>query len=91
MTVLGEGKAPGKADIYKMGEKHGIKKTTIGLIVDEVADAANNFQTYAKTAGVSKTTLNGTGYEHFIPCGGHHVDGLLNHRYFRSGNEAGRL
>ena len=40
-----------------MGEKHGIKKTTIGLIVDEVADAANNFQTYAKTAGVSKTTL----------------------------------
>jgi len=57
MTVLGEGKAPTKADIYKVGEKHGIKKKTIGLIVDKVSDAANNFQTYAKAAGVSKATL----------------------------------
>ena len=57
MTVLGEGKAPTKADIYKLGEKHGIKKKTIGLIVDEVSDAVNNFQTSAETAGVTKTTL----------------------------------
>ena len=56
MTVLGEGKAPTKADIYKVGEKHGIKKKTIGLIIDKVSDAANNFQTYAKAAGVSKAT-----------------------------------
>jgi serine/threonine-protein kinase HipA len=57
MTVLGEGKAPTKADIYKLGEKHGIKKKTIDLIVEKVSDAANNFQSYAKTAGVSKATF----------------------------------
>jgi len=57
MTVLGEGKAPSKSDIYKVGEKHGIKKKTMGLIVDKVSDTANNFQTYAKTAGVSRSTI----------------------------------
>ena len=57
MTILGEGKVPTKADIYKVGEKHGIKKKTMGLIVDKVSDAANNFQTYAKAAGVSKATI----------------------------------
>lgn len=57
MTVLGEGKAPAKTDIYKVGEKHGIRKKTVGLIVDEVSEAVNDFQTYAQTAGVSKTTL----------------------------------
>jgi serine/threonine-protein kinase HipA len=57
MTVLGEGKALTKADIYKVGEKHGIQKKTIGLIVDKVSGAANNFQTYAKAAGVSKATI----------------------------------
>jgi len=57
MTVLGEGKAPSKADIYKMGEKHGIKKKTVGRIVDEVSDSVNNFQTYAKATGVSRATL----------------------------------
>ncbi len=35
----------------------GIKKKTIGLIVEKVSDAANNFQSYAKTAGVSKATF----------------------------------
>ena len=57
MTVLGEGKAPAKTDIYKIGEKHGIKKKTVGLIVDKVSEAVTNLQTYAQTAGVSKTTL----------------------------------
>ncbi len=57
MTVLGEGKAPAKTDIYKIGEKHGIKKMTVGLIVDEVSEAVNGFQSYAQTAGVSKTTF----------------------------------
>ena len=57
MTVLGEGKAPGKADIYNVGKKNGIKKKDINLMVDQVYDAANNFQTHAETAGVSKITL----------------------------------
>ena len=57
MTVLGEGQAPAKTGIYKIGEKNGIKKRTIGLIVDEVAEAVNDFQTYAQTAGISETTL----------------------------------
>ena len=56
-TVLGEGKTPTKADIYKVGKKNGIKKKDIGLIVDQVFDAVNNFQTHAKDAGVSKATL----------------------------------
>jgi serine/threonine-protein kinase HipA len=57
MTVLGEGKAPAKTDIYKVGEKHGVKKKTVSLIIDEVSEAVNDFQTYAQTAGVSKRTL----------------------------------
>ena len=31
MTVLGEGKAPTKADIYKVGKKHGIKNNLNGF------------------------------------------------------------
>lgn len=57
MTVLGEGKSPGKDDIYSVGKKHGIKQKDINLIVDQVYDAVNNFQTHAKTADVSKATL----------------------------------
>jgi len=56
MTVLGEGKAPTKADIYKLGEKHGIKKRAVSLIVEQVSDATNRFQTHAQAAGVFKST-----------------------------------
>ncbi len=58
MTILGEGKAPGKADIYKLGEKHGIKKQVMDHIVEQVSDAVNRFLTYAEAAGVSKSTRN---------------------------------
>ena len=57
MTILGEGKAPAKADIYKIGEKQGIKRKSIRLIIDQVAEAVGNFQTYARTAGVTRATL----------------------------------
>ncbi len=58
MTILGEGKAPAKSDIYKLGEKHGIKKQLIGQIVEQVSYAANRFLTHAQTAYVSKSTRN---------------------------------
>ncbi len=54
MTVLGEGKTPKKSDVYSIGEKHGMKKREIGLIVEAVSDAVNRFQSHAQTAGVSK-------------------------------------
>ena len=58
MTVSGEGKAPTETDIYKLSEKHGIKKNNAHLIVEQVSDAVNRFQTHALTAGVSKSTRN---------------------------------
>ncbi len=57
MTVLGEGKAPGKAEIYKLGEKHGIKKKAVVKIVDEVFEAVANFSIHADIAGISQTTF----------------------------------
>jgi serine/threonine-protein kinase HipA len=58
MTVSGEGKAPAETDIYRLSEKHGIKKKDAGLIVEQVSDAVNRLQTHALTAGVSKSTRN---------------------------------
>ncbi|MCP4683669.1 MAG: type II toxin-antitoxin system HipA family toxin, partial [Desulfobacterales bacterium] len=58
MTVSGEGKAPAKSDIYKLGEKHGIGKQVIGGIVEQVSAAANRFIRHAQSAGVSKSTRN---------------------------------
>ncbi len=58
MTILGEGKAPAKSDICKLGEKHGIKKQVIAQIVEQVSYAANRFLTHAQTASVSKSTCN---------------------------------
>ena len=56
MTISGEGKAPTRAHVYKLGAKHGIKKKMIDTIVEQVSDAANGFQTHARTSGVSKST-----------------------------------
>jgi len=54
MTVLGEGKAPGRTDVCKLGEIHGIKKKYINRIVDQVSHGVNRFQAHAETAGVSR-------------------------------------
>ena len=56
MTISGEGKAPTKVHVYKLGEKHGIKKKKMDHIVEQVADAANGFQAHARTSGVLKST-----------------------------------
>lgn len=58
MTISGEGKAPAKTHVYKLGEKHGIKRKNVDQIVEQVSDEANRFQTHAQTAGVSKSTCN---------------------------------
>jgi serine/threonine-protein kinase HipA len=56
MTVSGEGKAPAKTDIYRLSEKHGIKKNDAHRIIKQVSDSVNRFQTHALTAGVSQNT-----------------------------------
>ncbi len=58
MTISGEGKAPTKAHVTKLGDNHGIKKKMIDNIVEQVSDAVNRFQIHAQTAGVSKSTGN---------------------------------
>ncbi len=58
MTVQGEGKAPAKTDIYRLGEKHGLKRKTIDQLVEEVTDTVSCFQKFADIAGVSKATFN---------------------------------
>lgn len=56
MTISGEGKVPTKAHVYKLGEKHGIKKKKMDHIVEQVSDEANRFQIHAQASGVSKTS-----------------------------------
>jgi serine/threonine-protein kinase HipA len=55
MTVLGEGKAPGKTDVCRLGEIHGIKKKHINLIIEQVSHGVNRFQAHAEAAGVSRS------------------------------------
>lgn len=56
MTVLGEGRSIRKTDIYKLGEKHGIRKKEMDSIVEQASDAVNDFRTHAETAGVCSAT-----------------------------------
>jgi serine/threonine-protein kinase HipA len=54
MTVAGEGKAPSKYEICKLGEKHGIKKKVIEGIIEQVAYAVKRFPDHAETEGISE-------------------------------------
>ncbi len=57
MTVDGEGRSPSMANIYHLGEKSGIKKKDIILIIDQVIQVAANWPKYAETAGVSEQSM----------------------------------
>lgn len=57
MTIAGEGKAPTKAHVYKLGETHGIKQKMFEKIIDQVSYAASRFQIHAQTSGVSSSTV----------------------------------
>ncbi len=57
MTVDGEGRSPSVANIYHLGEKSGLKKRDITLIIDQVTQVAANWPEYAETAGVNERTM----------------------------------
>ncbi len=57
MTVDGEGRSPSMANIYHLGEKSGLKKKDISLIIDQVIQVTANWQEYAENAGVSGKTM----------------------------------
>ncbi len=56
MTVDGEGKSPSRRDIMRLGEKSGLNKKDLNLIIDEIAHTVSNWPKYAENAGVTKTT-----------------------------------
>ena len=53
MTVDGEGMSPNKANMYSLGEKAGLKKREVSLMLDEVSEIISEWGKYAKLAGVS--------------------------------------
>ncbi len=57
MTIDGEGKAPSRENIIRLGEKSGLNKKDLNLIIDEVAQAVTNWPQYAESAGVTQTTM----------------------------------
>ncbi len=56
MTIDGEGKAPSRENIIRLGEKSGVNKKDLNLIIDEIAQVVINWPQYAKNAGVTKKT-----------------------------------
>jgi len=52
---LGESKNPTSEHLLALAKKHGLKKGS--AIVDEVAEASQRWQEFAKTAGVSKRSM----------------------------------
>ncbi|MEA1911440.1 MAG: type II toxin-antitoxin system HipA family toxin [Spirochaetota bacterium] len=57
MTVDGEGRSPSLENIYNIGEKSGLKKKNITLIIDQVLQTAATWPEYAEISGVSERTM----------------------------------
>jgi len=57
MTVNGEGRAPSTENIYHLGEKSGLKKKDVTLIINQTTQVIANWQKYAETTGVGETTI----------------------------------
>ncbi len=56
MTIDGEGKSPARGNIMRLGEKSGLKKKDVNLIIDNITQIVSDWPKYAETAGVTKTT-----------------------------------
>ncbi|MCP4023878.1 MAG: type II toxin-antitoxin system HipA family toxin [Desulfobacteraceae bacterium] len=56
MDLLGEGRSPGRQQIFKLGEKIGLSKNEIKDSIDQVAAGVTKWSSYAESAGVSKET-----------------------------------
>jgi serine/threonine-protein kinase HipA len=59
MTLAGEGKSPGRAQILRLAEQSGVSKAQAAVIIDEVRAAVNRWKSFAADAGVSKAGLRG--------------------------------
>lgn len=55
MTVLGEGRNPGRAHILHLAEQAGVAQPQAAAIVDEVRSAVGRWRSFAAQARVSKT------------------------------------
>ncbi|MBF5058604.1 type II toxin-antitoxin system HipA family toxin [Candidatus Neptunochlamydia vexilliferae] len=56
--VAGEGKTPKRSNLLKVAELGSIAKERAVEIIEEVALATSNWETFAKEAGVNKTSLS---------------------------------
>ena len=54
MTLLGEGKNPGREHILRLAEQAGVTKRQASSIIDEVRSAVDRWKAFAGKAGVSK-------------------------------------
>ncbi len=57
MTIDGEGKSPSRENIIRLGEKSGVNKKELTLMIDEIAQVVTNWPKYAENAGVAKATM----------------------------------
>lgn len=57
MTVDGEGRSPSIVNMYSLGEKSGLKKRDVTLIIDQVMQVLANWPEYAEIAGISERTM----------------------------------
>ena len=57
MTVDGEGRSPSMENIYRLGEKSGLKKRDITLIIDQIIPVVSSWPQYAEISGVSEQTM----------------------------------
>lgn len=57
MTVAGEGRSPGAAQILRLARDHGISGADARAILDEVRSAVGRWRAFAREAGVPRRTL----------------------------------
>lgn len=54
MTLMGEGKSPGRAHIFRLAEQAGVARPQASAIIDEVRVGVDRWKGFAAQAGVSK-------------------------------------
>lgn len=57
MSVAGEGRSPGIAQVQRLGLDVGLKKNKIQEIVDQISDACRQWRDYADQSGVSDKSV----------------------------------
>jgi serine/threonine-protein kinase HipA len=60
-TVAGEGKNPGKKELFTVGIGAGLKEAKMQALYEQVRDAVGQWATFAKGYGLKKKTISGFG------------------------------